>query len=315
MRLDFNILWVDDQPQLVDGQRKTLQRVMAQEGFDLKPTFCTTLDEVKSFLAQDLFRDEIDLILVDWDLGGGLKGQTVIAEIREVVPYKDIIFYSANVNVAELRKASYEAANEGVFFVTRNDLVDEASHLFGSVIKKVLDLDHIRGIVMGATSDVDHMARECLKLAHDLLDDAGKAGVLTEMVELLNNKAPDLEKRVGKLTTAPEVDKILEAHLTFTANDGLRILSRLLDMQQFTDLKGHQEHVKIYLAKVVPKRNVLGHKVLTPEGKPAGIAGETTAEVISIEDMRELRCALLELRSEFKLLVDALKRPATLVAP
>jgi hypothetical protein len=127
------------------------------------------------------------------------------------------------------------------------------------------------------------------------------------MVDLLSAKAPDTEKRVGKLTGAPDVAKILAAHMTFTANDGLRILTRLLDMAQFAELKKHQEHVKSYIGKVVPKRNVLGHKVLTPEGKPAGIAGETEAEVISIDDMRELRRLLLELRGEFKLLADALK--------
>lgn len=309
MRLNFNILWVDDQPHLVDAQRRALQRVMAEEGFDLNPTFCQTVAEVKGQLADDIFRDEIDLILVDWDLGGGLKGETVISEIREDVPYKDIVFYSANADVGQLRKASFDAEQEGIYFVTRADLVEEVRQLFGSMIKKVLDLDHTRGIVMGATSDVDQMARECLQLAHDLLDGAGRANVLDEMVALLTKKVPDLQKRVDKLTGTPDVPNILKAHLTFTANDGLRILSRLLERAEFAAVKAHQPHVKLYIDKVVPKRNVLGHKVLSPEGKPAGIAGENVGEVISIDEMRELRRLLLELRGEFKLLHGALGQP------
>jgi CheY-like chemotaxis protein len=302
MRLDFNVLWVDDQPDNMKASVATLQRAMAAEGFDLKHEFCSTMEEVTAMIADSLFRDEIDLILVDWNLGGGLTGEEVIAKIRETVPYKDIIFYSANANVDDLKKASYKAGNEGVYFVVRGELVDEATQLFHTMIKKVLDLDHTRGIVMGATSDVDQMARDCLQLAHDLLEEAEKRGVLEEMVSLLNEKAPSLEKRVNKLTKNPQVSVILAEHAVFTANDGLRILTRLLELPTFAAQKPHQDGVKRYINEVVPKRNILGHKVLTPEGKPVGIAGETSAEVISVDEMRALRKLLLELRKEFKLL-------------
>lgn len=302
MRLDFNILWVDDQPANMRASVQTLQRGMADEGFHLNHAFCSTMDEVKERIADSLFRDEIDLILVDWNLGQGLKGEEVITHIRETVPYKDIIFYSATADVGELKEASYKAGNEGVYFVVRNELVDEAIQFFHTMIKKVLDLDHTRGIVMGATSDVDQMARECLQLAHDLLEEADQAGVLNEMVLLLNDKVPSLDKRVKKLTQSPQVCTILAEHAVFTANDGLRILARLLDLPKFDAQKPHQQGVKRYIQEVVPKRNILGHKVLTPDGRPAGIAGDTHAEVISVEEMRALRKLLLELRNEFKLL-------------
>lgn len=311
MRLDFNVLWVDDQPENIRGSVQTLQRGMADEGFELKHFFCASMVEVQERLADDVFRDEIDLILVDWDLGKDRpSGEKVISEVRERIPYKDVIFYSAHVNVAKLREVSYKAGNEGVFFVGRTELVDEAIGLFHTMIKKVLDLDHTRGIVMGATSDVDQMARECLQLAHDLLEDAEKAGVLEEMVSLIHDKVPSLEKRVKMLTEEPQVNVILAEHAVFTANDGLRILSRLLELPAFDAQKPHQEGVKRYINEVVPKRNILGHKVLTPEGKPAGIAGATNAEVISIDEMRTLRKLLLELRNEFKLLHGTFLPPA-----
>lgn len=302
MRLDFNVLWVDDQPANMTGSVRSLMRGMAAEGFQLNSEFCSTMENVKERISDTIFRDEIDLILVDWNLGGGLKGEDVIAQIRETVPYKDIIFYSANANVDDLKKASYKAGNEGVYFVVRSELVDEAIQLFHTMIKKVLDLDHTRGIVMGATSDVDHMARECLQLAHDLLDDKGKEGVIEEMVALLKEKVPSLDKRVAKLTESPQVGSILAAHAVFTANDGLRILTRLLELPAFEAQKPYRDGVKRYINEVVPKRNILGHKVLAPDGKAAGIAGATAAEVISVDEMRALRKLLLELRNEFKLL-------------
>src|SRR5579872_7246873 len=113
MRLDFNVLWVEDQPNLVAASVTALQRSMAEEGFELRHTFCTDVDGVTAYLADDVFRDEVDLILVDWDLGAGLKGEAVISQVRETIPYKDIVFYSAHPNVRdELRQASFNAGHE-----------------------------------------------------------------------------------------------------------------------------------------------------------------------------------------------------------
>jgi len=304
MRLDFNVLWVEDQPGGVAAQGKAIGRNMAEEGFEFKPTMCTGLDEVQHRLSDDLFTDEVDLILVDWDLGKGVEGQTVITGIRERIPYKDVVFYSAVTDTKKLKEASFGEGHEGVYFVHRNDLVDEVTNLFKSVVKKVLDLDHTRGIVMGATSDVDQMARECLMLAHDLLDEAGRADILKEMVAILNDKVPNLEKRVKKLTQEPTVAGLLEAHLTFTANDGLRVLTRVLGYDTLKAHAGHGAKIKLYIEKVVPKRNILGHKVLSPEGK-AGIAG-MPGETISLDELRALRRLLLDLRQSFRDLHTAL---------
>ena len=305
MRLDFNILWVDDQPDFVSGAVQSLKRIMAEEGFDLKPTFCETMNEVGNQLADEIFRDEIDLILVDWDLGAELKGQAVISEVRKRMPYRDVVFYSAHADIGILRSASFDERHGGVYFALRDELTVEVDELFHSMIKKVLDLDHTRGIVMGATSDVDQMARECLQLAHEMLDESGKSGVLAEMVRLLDSKEPGLKKEVDKLKARPSLIDILKAHRTFTANDSLRILKSLLDMPEFSKYNERQVSVKRYIKDILPVRNVLGHKVLTPEGKPAGIAGEA-GQIISLQEMRELRRNLLELRNEFRLLHKSL---------
>lgn len=304
MRLDFNVLWVEDQPAGVAAQQRAIGRIMAEEGFEIKPTMCTGLEEVQGRLSDDIFTDEVDLILVDWDLGKGVEGQTVISGIRERIPYKDVVFYSAVTNTKNLRDASHKEELDGIYFVHRNDLVDEVAQLFRSMVKKVLDLDHTRGIVMGATSDVDHMARECLMLAHGLLEEGDQNGVLREMIEILDAKAPDLTKRIEKLKAKPTVQGILKSHMTFTANDGLRVLTRALELDSLKAHSGHAKSIKLYISEVVPKRNILGHRVLSPEGKPgiAGIAGEA----ISLEDLRRLRRLLLELRQQFRDLHGAL---------
>jgi hypothetical protein len=39
MRLDFNVLWVDDQPEYVASQIKSIALKMAAEGFEFNPRF------------------------------------------------------------------------------------------------------------------------------------------------------------------------------------------------------------------------------------------------------------------------------------
>ena len=70
MRLDFNVLWVDDQPGAVNAQIRRIKTQMAEEGFSFNPTQCQSLEQVEALIAGNVFQDEVDLILVDWDLGG-----------------------------------------------------------------------------------------------------------------------------------------------------------------------------------------------------------------------------------------------------
>jgi response regulator of citrate/malate metabolism len=114
MRLDFNVLWVDDQPDRIDAQITAITKRMEEDGFQFKPTLCQSIEEVRTSIGEDVFKDEIDLILVDWDLGGNVQGQEAITTIRETVFYKDIVFYSARNPADTLRKLACEKGVEGI---------------------------------------------------------------------------------------------------------------------------------------------------------------------------------------------------------
>ena len=54
MRLDFNVLWVDDQPNAVNAQITRITTLMAGEGFSFNPTQCRTIVCVRpTHLAHD----------------------------------------------------------------------------------------------------------------------------------------------------------------------------------------------------------------------------------------------------------------------
>lgn len=125
MRLDFNVLWVEDQPNYVEPQITPIKQRMREEGFEFNPILCQSIEQVRDKIADEVFKDEVDLLLVDFDLGAGVQGQDAIAEIRGTVPYKDVIFYSANNSADTLRQLAFENNLEGVFCAGRNDLIEE----------------------------------------------------------------------------------------------------------------------------------------------------------------------------------------------
>lgn len=306
MRLDFNVLWVDDQPDRIRSLIDAIERRMEAQGFLFKPTLCRSIDEVQQLVGDTIFKDEIDLILVDWDLGGGVEGQDAIAATRDAVAYKDVVFYSAMKPAEELRQLASDRQLEGIYCATRENLVEEVIGVFDSLVKKVLDLDHTRGIVMGATSDIDHMVNECLVAIHDKLDDEGQQAMLKEALERIDERISDLTKRAAALKDSTKMATLFEAHLIFTANDRLRILSRVLKYEAFKDHAVARKAVIAYMQDVVPERNGLGHLVYVPEGKPQAV---TTIEgkEISLDETRELRRTILGLRQDFRNLLFALQ--------
>lgn len=307
MRLDFNVLWIDDQPDRIAAQSTSIALKMAAEGFQFSPFQCTTIAEMDSVISEDVFTDEIDLILVDWDLGNDVHGEDAIERIRQIVQYKDIIFYSGQASVVELRQKIYEKQLEGVYCAGRPDLVDEVIGVFESLIKKVLDLDHTRGIVMGATSDIDHMVNSCLTLAHEKLDKAGKDTFIQEVLERVKAQVDNIIKQSEKLLAAPNLEALFRAHMLFTSDHRLRLLARILSMEEFAAHVAGAVTVRSYRDGVVHERNTLGHAVLVPQGKPNTVIDDNGSPV-DIERMRELRKLILNLRTDFRTLLNSMQR-------
>jgi hypothetical protein len=314
VRLDFNVLWVDDQPERVESQIKGITRRMEVEGFSFNPTPCKSIDEVAKLIKNNVFNDEVDLILVDWDLGGGAHGEDAIGIVRGAVPYKDVVFYSAQNPAEELKKMISQKGLEGVFCASRVELVEEVIGVFESLVKKVLDLDHTRGIVMGATSDIDQMVSECLATIHDTLDGAGQKAIVNEALAHIDKKLTDWAEDAGKIRKKGTIAAILKSTVIFSANDRLKTLIRALEGKNFKHHAEARGAVVTYMERVVTPRNRLGHLVLEPAGKPKAVADSEGKEV-SLEEMRDLRRLILGLRGDFRGLLRALQGQGEAASP
>lgn len=101
------------------------------------------------------------------------------------------------------------------------------------------------------------------------------------------------------------MDEFLDDISMFTAMDRLKFLSRALKTT-FKKFDASRPAVTTYMKDVVPKRNVLGHRILIPEGKPQQVITKDR-ETLSLLAIRELRCQILDMRNEFRKLLEALR--------
>lgn len=304
MRMDFNILWVEDQQDRVQSFRERLERLVRGEGFRLQVKFVKSVDEAVASLGDDIYTDHVDLILMDYDLGAGKKGDEGLVEVRHLIPYRDVIFYSSKAD--ELLKMVLERGVEGVFCSTRDDLPDRCFGVFESLIKKVVDIDHSRGIVMGTTSDIDHFVMDALVASFDRCDEDGKAAALAQVKKDLEKMRARFETAADDIASVMHLSDLFDHHAFYTSVDRLELLRKVLktgapDVHQTNDAA-----LIDYIQKALPRRNDLAHVRVQVNGFSRKLVNRKNIE-LTAADMKALRLQLLQHHENIEGLYAALK--------
>lgn len=303
MRLDFNVLWVEDQPNNVQPTREALDRLMRKVGFRLDARFVTSVAGAEQFISDDIHRDHVDLVLMDYALGAGPNGEEGIRVVRQSLPYKEIVFYSAQDLTSQLQQLQLG----GIYLSSREELHNVAFGVFETLVKKVLDIDHSRGIVMGASSDIDHYVFEAL----ELLFSQGQAQTKSAILDIVRKRLKEIEKRIIKvireLEKISDVKELRDAHLIYTSVDRANLLVKCLELTQTHSDK--IDIIKTFVQNTIPQRNSLAHIRVEVSGFQRRLIDKRGDEFTS-EHMRQLRIALIEAQETFEQIHRSLKTAA-----
>ena len=255
MRLDFNVLWVEDHQDNVQSQRERVQMLIRKEGFRLQVKFASSIHEAVDLLSNDIYGDHVDLVLMDYDLGIGGRGDDGLVEVRHIFPYKDIIFYSSQ--APDLLDMVANKKMQGIYCSGRDDLPDSVIGAFEALVKKVLDIDHSRGIVMGATSDIDHYVSDCLATVYEKSNEENRAATFRILEKHLKEKKKCFDKELTIIQTIQHISELFDMHHIYTSNDRLRLLRNALSINNIH--KDKAELMQRYMKNTVPRRNLLVH--------------------------------------------------------
>lgn len=297
MRLYFRVLWVDDQPEQVDPFKFAIEPAITEEGFKFDVVKARSHDEAMNYISADgVIIDNIDLVLIDYHLDNGVDGDIVAREIRKKVPFKDIIFYSSD-PVVELQRKIFDQHVEGIYCANRDELVPKVRGLFRDIVRKVLDLEHMRGIVMGATSDNEHLVTEAIASFDAKLADDHRTALVVLASERLQKGAEDLNGIREKLLAKKSL-KLLMKSFQFSAAHRLDLAIKILELLSAEEHQSLRESLKRYREETMPGRNKMGHTRIHVSGSLSELrSGATT---YNVEELRQLRKDLVEHSEHFE---------------
>jgi len=249
VRLSFSVLWFDDSEIYFDSlDLEPLEREILSWGFSPDIRTVTTPEKFYSHSPFEPF----DLIVVDYNLEAHKDGQEFIAELRDNNTYAEVIFYTVG-QISNLWDAIRDKQLEGVFVSSRNSILSRILTVGHQSIRKVLDLENMRGIVMAEVGELDHLLDEIIKL--------GMAGLPAE-----RQKSVFRRFHKGAVKQNTDLKGLLDA---FSENPGIDEMLDLCDSdkrwQNYSRLRKHHDKLKgrekigDYRAEILVPRNALAH--------------------------------------------------------
>lgn len=146
MKLNYNILWIDDTPKWVESIEPSLKEHFDELGYRLN----IMLEKNGANIVEAIKNPELDLIIVDFQLPK-VTGKDLIDTIRKKHVLVEIVFYSQAGNP----KDKFATAPDGVYFTSREDAEERITAVIDLTLKKAQDINNIRGLVIAETIDIE----------------------------------------------------------------------------------------------------------------------------------------------------------------
>lgn len=265
MKLSYKILWFEDDTVSYNGKKEMVKAIVEDElGFH----FPEPRNEINGDNIEDINYDDFDLLIADLNLAG-TKGTALIDRIRHNLGiYTEVIFYSSEGEKA-VRNALKEYEIDGAYCADRGeDFEDKVRKVIKTTVKKVQDLNNMRGLIMAETSDIDKIMFEIItKVLEKNTSGIGeklKESIFANVNSKVNEKKDKFDKHNGK-----NIDRIIFDNLMFDASEKIKAVQFIIDAIEHDVTNPYKADVfKTSYSEITKKRNLLGHETQKPiDGK------------------------------------------------
>jgi CheY-like chemotaxis protein len=326
MNLTYTVLWIENDKDFIESfDIEELTEYVEGEGFDLKMVYRMTPEEIR----QKVDGTQYDLLIIDYNIADGdgdnddLHGSDVIKQIRDQNCLTEVIFYSAS-GVSKLRQAAFDSGLEGVFYSGRptEQLLRKIKDVFNLTVRKVVDVENMRGIVMAGVADLDHLVTDVIRAVHDSLEEGKQVELCQRLLMKLRPVVKGLKALVKEQDHAHfgEIEKLIDAIVQLDPVDFETLVkARSFDSHKRVEMaislcKDH-EHLKEHkdeissikdlllwrnaLAHQQPKRLEKGYPVFEPrEGNEEAFNEERTR--LLRQQLRSHRAGLIGMLTELR---------------
>ena len=297
MRLEYRILWIEDNKSWYETTKELFTDTLDELGFKLVSIKCENIDEVKAEISKNWLK-EYDLLLIDFTLKNSESGDKIIEFIRGIQEQPiltDIIFYSSAVE--NVRDSMHKLGLEGVYSADRNEIDTKFDLVVNTTIKKVQDINNMRGLVMAEVAELDNKMIELLNKYVDGLKSEQKQ----EFIDKRKNRVlKSLEKMINDFKSISKVS-IFE-HRDFNTYHKWMSVKNLVKSIDDEDIK---TKLNEYEKEIIQNRNKLAHvkEIIGANGERALADGDF---IFNDDVCREIRKNLQKHAENFERIKEKL---------
>lgn len=287
MKLKYKILWIEDELDSIERPKNQIQKYLEDDyGFECKDEDIVIKDYdafEEEFIYEEDGRKRVkdsikdfDLLLVDFTLGEEEQtGDKLIEVIREGI-YSEILFYSSNLEA--VKNTLSNSFIDGVFTSDRDHLADKIKKLIQVTIKKVQDVNNLRGLIMAEVSELDIIKEEIIKLASQKIDEKKlEKYTLDKIKNSGDSNKKTAQKHLDDISNIT-FDSLFEKIGFVDSNKKAMTIGEILSKLDITEPVTKQTFTQPYIDNILSKRNKFAHikecDGIDGDGNPCKMIGD-----------------------------------------
>ncbi len=293
MKINYKVLWVEDHFDSVQYAIDGIVDRLKNYGFKFKVDKKTSLSEDDLGKLSDKLSqyNPYDMIIFDYDLGEQTKkGNEIARELRKSI-FTDMIFYSGKAPL-DLRKTLFDSQVEGVFTVNRTDFVDEAWPIIEDQIKRICDINNMRGVILDVMSKIDLKMRELYKNKFVGLLDKEKESQVKKIQKKLEGRQQSIKNQSEEINSETLPDMIMDPLKT----EFNIVRTRLKKLYKDDETLGEEGSLK----KKQDLRNQFAHNMAIYDEEKGTVSLRGFEKVYNFDDFKDIRNELIDLLNQIE---------------
>jgi len=262
MKLVYKILWIDNDDSIYKNHQDDIHQHLVNLGFEPQIVILKdfqSFEKANSEAQLDL--KSYDLFILDYKLKNGDNGNKIVQEIREEHSiYTEIIFYSAVPE--EARKQIFDDKLNGVYITSRkyDDFEDDVLGIIDVTIKKVQDVNNLRGLIMAEVAELDRIKEEIIQKFNLQANSEFKKYVKEKVFSKIKEELKNLNCLISVGDSECSYDDIdlekLQKNFFYDTFKKSRTVNKIKKQKCNTIEFRHED----YYQNVIAKRNVFAHE-------------------------------------------------------
>lgn len=255
MKLVYNILWVDNENGIYKNHKEDILEHLEQLGFEAKIKYLYSYEE---FIDANLNLEEYDLFILDYKLKLGQDGNQIIKIIRSD-NYTEIIFYSGVPN--EARKQVFDDKSNGIYITSRefDEFEKDVLGLIDITIKKVQDVNNLRGLIMAEVAELDRIKEDIIKKASYKIDNKLLERYTLKKIKSSGQSCKNVAQRHLDDISNVTFESLFEKIGLVDSNKKAMTIGETLEKLNITVPVTKATFTQPYIDNVLEKRNKFAH--------------------------------------------------------